>query len=116
MSTCPPRAGRLGAEKNAIPRLCSSAPTAMISGLLAGDPTNPTLPARRSALFPAAAMSGEPPCTARLPAARGPPPPLAAPPTGRRVRRVRLHHGGTQGHRQHVAAVGDRPVDAGEDL
>jgi hypothetical protein len=41
----------------------------MISTLLAGAPTKPKLPARRSALLPAAAMISDPRCRARCPAA-----------------------------------------------
>ena len=85
-----------------MPSCCSSAPTAMISGLFAGAPTKPTFPARRSALLPAAAMIRQPFSSARAPAAE---------------------YGGwaiCTSAPSDIDSTGqrlvDRPVDAGEDL
>ena len=69
MSTAEPATRAVSrAEKFAIRRLPSNAPTAMKVLLLAGRPTKPKLPAERFALFPAAATIRLPAFRARWPA------------------------------------------------
>ena len=68
MSTWPPSTRLLLAEKSAIRNLESTAPTAMIDGLLAGTPTKPGYQNDLLALLPAAATISVPACRARRPA------------------------------------------------
>ncbi|MNE44153.1 hypothetical protein D3C80_1383660 [compost metagenome] len=68
ISTAVPGASTLSwAEKSAMSRLRSTAPTAMNVRLLAGRPTKPVSPFERRALLPAAAISRVPALSARCP-------------------------------------------------